>query len=66
MTEDDEGYFEELEENGFIDICSTKDGDDIELTPKGRRYLKENPSLANPILTEDRKFLIEIASNIIP
>lgn len=66
MTEEDEGYFDELNEKGLIGICSTKDGDEIELTPKGRRYLKENPSLKNPFLTEDSKFIIETFSNIIP
>lgn len=66
MSKEDEGYFDELKENGLIEICSTKDGDEIELTPKGRRYIKENPSLSNPFLTENRKFIIEAITNMIP
>ena len=51
---------------GLIDVTSTKDGDSVDgLTDKGRAYLHSNPTLKNPSILDDKKYLINTAISIL-
>lgn len=51
---------------GLIDVISTKDGDFVDgLTDKGRAYLHSNPTLKNPSILDDKKYLINTAISIL-
>ena len=39
---------------------------DYRLTPKAKAYLHNNPKLKDPSIFDDKKFWIEIISNIVP
>ena len=39
---------------------------DYELTEKAKAYISENPKLKNPSILDDKKFWLELLTNIIP
>lgn len=61
----------ELEHLEFLGLGTGIKGEfggyfDYELTDRAKAYVFENPKLKNPSIFDDRKFWIELITNIIP
>ncbi len=68
INSDDFSELEHLEYLGLGKGIKGEFGDyfDFELTSKAKAYVFENPKLKNPSILDDKKFWIEICSNLIP
>ena len=65
-----EEYYESIKiliSNGLIEASEIKDSyhAHLKLTSKGKAYLYENPTLSNPSIWDDKKYLINTIISVI-